>query len=209
MLPRSPSNIRARHDAGLTLFEVLLTLGMVAGITAVIALLGYNLFNVGVIFQQSLKSEQEADAMLQGLAPEMRSMTSSATGSYPLSIAATSTVSFYSDINHDGAVEQVRYFLDGNVLKKGVIIPSGNPLRYNQANETFQEVVHSLIATTTPLFSYYDATYTGAELPLAQPVAIQNVRVIQFNFTIRDTTQSPSVSATFNAQYTPRNLRSL
>jgi len=134
-------------------------------------------------------------------------MSPSSLGSYPIEIAADNTLVFFTDINDDGLKERVRYFVQGTTLKKGVISPTGSPLAYVSANETFTELVHNLRNGSTPVFTYYDTNYNGTTSPLTQPVDISFIRLIKVNMIVDvDPNRSP-VPVTVTTQISVRNLK--
>jgi Tfp pilus assembly protein PilV len=78
-------------------------------------------------------------------------------GAYPVISLATSSFAFYADIDSDPFIERVRYFLDGNSLKRGVIDPFGDPPVYTSAEivSTISDNVRNLEKAVL-LFDYYD-----------------------------------------------------
>lgn len=74
----------------------------------------------------------------------------------------------------------MRYYKEGEELKKGVIIPSGNPLSYSVSNEKIITVAHNVKNSgTEPIFSYFDRNYDGQTAPLVQPVESTLVRLVK------------------------------
>ncbi|MFC1730826.1 PilW family protein [candidate division KSB1 bacterium] len=85
-------------------------------------------------------------------------------GAYPVISMATSSFSFYSDIDSDIFIEKIRYFLDGTDLNRGVIDSSGDPLTYDDLNEEISTVSDDVrnIDESVVLFTYYDES--GSEI---------------------------------------------
>jgi prepilin-type N-terminal cleavage/methylation domain-containing protein len=84
-------------------------------------------------------------------------------GSYPIASAATSTVTFYADVDNDGSVEKIRYYLSNGTLYRGVTNSAGSPPVYTGQPETISTVAAFVRNdSTTPIFTYYDDT--GATL---------------------------------------------
>ncbi len=67
-----------------------------------------------------------------------------------------------------------------------MVDPVGSPLTYatTTAQEMLVTVLRDLAATTTPLFSYYPATYAGTTTPLTQPVSPVVVRLVKVTVVI-------------------------
>lgn len=192
-------------NSGFTLIELIISLSIAMIIILVAGVFIQNTLNFGNIFRSSFEAKSEVNQLFQTIGREVRATTISNTGSYPIETAASSTFAFYSDLESGGIIERVRYFLDGDTLKKGIIRPSGNPLTYNPANETITETVHNVILSASNTFSYYDSNYTGVEQPLTFPINASLVRLINLKLTAQNPGQN--VSAMIDLNLVPRNLR--
>lgn len=93
-------------------------------------------------------------------------------GSYPITIAATSTMTFHGDIDVDGGVERIRLYLQNGTLYRGVTNSNGNPASYVGQPEV-REAIASFVrnSASTPIFTYYNED--GAAL--AQPVDLTEI----------------------------------
>lgn len=184
-------------------------MGLLAGAFFLITSFSGDTLNFRVFLGESLQIQQELEATLRHLVTEIRSVGPSNIGSYPLAQATTSSLIFYSDIDKDGSFERVRYFLSGSTFKKGVIKPSGPPWVYSTSSEIITDRIKNVIATSSPIFSYYAADYTGAEGPLTYPLDIFNIRVIKVEITADQAagTRTPA-PVTLSIYATMRNLRS-
>lgn len=112
-------------------------------------------------FQQSLAIE-EARKGIHAMIKEIREGRMGDDGAYLIACAEDYQFCFYSDIDKDEDVEKVRYFLEDNYFKKGVIDPVGIPAQYLEENEQIS-IVSSYIRNLPPIFRYYDEN--GNELP--------------------------------------------
>ncbi len=152
-------------------------------------------------------AQDEARKALKEMSSEMRVAAPSSIGAYALAQVTSTSVTFYANIDSDAYKEKVRYFLSGNILKKGVIKPSGNPLVYNSGNETIKDVVHYVTNGSDPVFYYYDANYGGTEQPLTSPVDTTAVRLIKINLAIDDNVLLPPSALILTTQVNFRNLK--
>lgn len=93
---------------------------------------------------------------------EIREAAYSENGDFPLVSAGQYSFTFFSDIDHDGGVERVRFFLDGTTLKRGVINPVGVPAVYDTGSETISRVSEYIRnqSVSVPIFRYYNAAGT-------------------------------------------------
>lgn len=193
---------------GFTLIEILIASVIMLLVMFFLGSFFINIVNFKNFLDPLFTSHFETQAAIQEITPAIQTMSSSNVGSYPIAQAATSTFTFYSDIDGDDLIEQIRYFLADNILKKGVIKPTGNPLSYNPVNEKISEVIHDVVfrASTSTIFSYYDENFTGSEAALSQPVDISKIRVIGVEISVRPADSNAAISTTI-LKLTPRNLR--
>lgn len=101
------------HNFGFTLIEALVAIGIFgfAVVTvSVFILIFYRTYNYS--FQQAAAIE-EARKGIETMAREIRKAQTGEDGSYLIEKADDNEFIFYSDIDQDGAVERVRYFLGG------------------------------------------------------------------------------------------------
>lgn len=206
MESRFNKNLKRKNLQGFTLVEILVTVAVVVGVMVVIGTFSVNVLNFKNFLTPTFQAQQEMQLALQTMSLEMHSMALSNIGSYPLSQVGTSTITFFSDIDSDGLFEQVRYFLSGTTLKKGVIKPSGNPLSYNPLDENIDDTVHYIYTSNPAIFTFYESGYSGIESPLVYPVDISKVQLIGVDLFVKDANMNYPVS--FSIKLTPRNLRS-
>jgi hypothetical protein len=166
------------------------------GMTAVEALVAICLFAVASTliasfivfsFKNHLKVNEEALALdrininIQKIVEELRKMKTGENGSFPVEEALPNEIIFYSDINKDGLAERVNYFLENGDLFKEVIIPTGEPLDYLEANAERTKIASEIINDeANPIFRYLgiDPLGGGNNLELSQPLDIFRVRLI-------------------------------
>lgn len=194
---------------GFSLIEVLIAISISAFIAFILASFRGNLSLLQNFLNQKLQSRQDADAAMQILQREIRSAGISSNGAYPIESASTSSLVFFSDIDADGLFEQVRYFMGTSTLQKGVIKPSGNPLTYASSSEIITTLVDNAIATsTTPVFRYYDASYTGTQQPMTYPLDVASIRMISFYLSADINASTSPQPELFTFTTDIRNLRS-
>lgn len=174
---------------------------------AVIFAFQSDVFSLNRLLQRQLTSQQEARQVFKEMNWETRSMSPSSTGAYSLAEAATSSLIFYTDTDGDGLKERLRYFLAGETLKKGVIVPAGHPLTYNPNDEIINEAVHHIANGATPVFGYYDKDYDGTTAPLPSPVDLLAVRLVKVTLLIDADLAHPPGPLTMTTQMSIRNLK--
>ena len=142
----------------------------------------------------------------QGLATSVQNLREASygdDGSYPISAASASTITFYADINGDGNVDKVRYYLSGTTLYRGVTNSTGNPPSYTGQPESVTTIAtYVRNGGSTPIFQYYDNS--GALL--SSPVSISSVASIVTTLQIDvDPNRSPALYSLLGSA-TLRNL---
>jgi prepilin-type N-terminal cleavage/methylation domain-containing protein len=197
---------KQKIKTGFTLIEAMIVIFIMAVVGVAISNFQRDVFSTNKFLSGRLTEQDEARRALKTVTAEIRPLSPSSIGSYPIAQASPTSFTFYSDIDADALKEQIRYFLDGTTLKKGVIKPSGSPLTYNPANEQITELIHYVVNGATPVFSYYDKNYDGTTPSLSQPIDILAVRLVQVTIIVN---QDPSRAGpiTLTTQVSMRNLK--
>lgn len=195
------------HRSGFSLVETLVVVFIASLIIVAVGTFQRDVFILNTAIQGGLASQNDARKIIRPMADEVRSASESNLGAYPLATTASTTFTFYSDIDNDELKERVRYFLDGSDFKKGITKPSGSPLSYAGADEDIIEVVHDV--TNTGIFSYYDSSYDGtaSSTPLVQPVTPSAVRLIKIELVVDEDPNRPPAAVTVTTQMSIRNLK--
>lgn len=196
-----------KHNAGITLIELLISIFILTLIWLAVSAFQKDVFSLNSAISNSLNAQQDARRAFKTMASEIRGASPSSTGAYVISQANSTAFIFYSNIDSDQFIERVRYFLDGNTLKRGVLKPSGNPLVYNPANESISEMIHYIANGVTPIFQYHDTNYDGTTAPLGEPINIQAVRLIQIIAMIDLDVLRPPSPIMITTQVSMRNLK--
>lgn len=192
--------------SGFTLVETVM-------VTAIFSLLTLALANtINLLYRTnsySIAQAAEVDSARRGLelfTRDIREMTYSDDGTYPLSVMGTNTVSFYSDIDRDNSVEYVRYALSTTTLYKYVYNATGTPPSYtlSSPDETYvisEFVRNNGLATST--FEYY---IEGGNRSSATST-VTDVRNIIANIIVNvDPNRNPG-QFLMRASASPRNLK--
>lgn len=195
------------HESGFSLIEVLVGIGISTIIGIAIYSFQRDVFSINRVIVSNLSVQGEVRRTLKIMSAEIRTASPSSLGAYALTQTATSSFTFYSNIDSDASKERVRYFLSGTTLKKGIIKPSGSPLTYNPANELVTDLIHDLANAATSTFTYYDEDYDGTSPPLAEPIDISAVRLVKITLVIDKDPAALPASMTLTTQVSIRNLK--
>lgn len=194
-------------ESGFSLIEILVGIGIFTLIGIAIYTFQRDVFSLNRVIVSNLSVQDEARRTLKVMSAEIRTASPSSLGAYALTQTATSSFTFYSNIDTDASKERVRYFLSGTTLKKGVIKPSGSPLTYNAANETITELIHNVAHTATSTFTYYDEDYDGTSPPLVEPIDVSAVRLVKITLVIDKDPAALPAPLTLTTQVSIRNLK--
>ncbi len=196
------------YKKGFTVIEMIISIFIISLVTITVTTFQKDVFSLNYSLQGSLNAQIDARHVVKVMVSEMREMSQSSLGAYPIALASTSAITFYSDIDNDGLKDKIRYFLSGTNLRRGVVAPSGNPLTYNDATEKLTTVISGFTASSTsPLFQYYPSTYSGTSSPLTAPINLSLVRLIKVTVTIdKDPNHSPT-KVVVSSQVSLRNLK--
>ncbi len=192
---------------GFTLIEFLLSVSIAIVVGFVVSTFMKDIIGLGSKAQSNMTAVLESRKILSVIVSELRSTIPSALGSYAIETAATSSVTFFADVNSDDIADRVRYFLDPPTksIKRGVILASGTPPAYTLP-ETFSTLISGVSnSTSTPIFNYYDAAYDGTTNPLTFPINITSVRLIKVTVWVNDPKGTDPVIMTSQAML--RNLK--
>lgn len=158
-----------------TLIETLIVIVifvLVLGAMTALIIMGYQTHSFA--FQQS-QAIEEARRGIETMVKEVREARPGDDGSYIIERAEDFEFIFYSDIDKDGAIERVRYFVQGDEFKKGVIDPRGWPIKYKEEDEKFF-LLSKYVRNQPPIFRYFDGDLN--ELP--PPARLKDSKLMQF-----------------------------
>jgi type II secretory pathway pseudopilin PulG len=189
----------------MTLMEMLVVIALtsVVGI-AISSSITYFYKSNAYLLEQTFALDNARRGITDAVA-SIREMSYGDDGSYPLAVAATSTITFYADLDNDGAIEKVRYYLQSEVLYRGTTNSSGYPPSYTgQPESTTTVAAYVRNSTSTPLFVYYDVS---GNLLSSTSTDVSKVSSVGISLMVDlNPTRAPNVFTLYE-QATLRNLR--
>lgn len=149
------------QQRGITFIESLIWIAvfMISTMTIIVSLLSFYRANTYTLEQAQAVSD--ARRSIEQLVATLREADYASNGAYPIASMATSSVTFYANVDNDVFIERVRYSVSGTSLVRGILKPSGTPLGYSGAESV--SVVSPYIRNTTQhvdALTYYDDTGT-------------------------------------------------
>ncbi|MEK7650745.1 MAG: prepilin-type N-terminal cleavage/methylation domain-containing protein [Patescibacteria group bacterium] len=192
---------------GFSLVEILIVVAILGLISVVLATFQVDIWRQNSFLTNSIQAEQDARIALKRLVAELRQAAPSDTGAFAIALADKDKLTFYSDIDGDGLHERLRYFLSGNILRRGIIKPTGSPLTYLDANEQVSNFVPNLVNSNSIIFTYFDKNYAGTSTALTLPINLPNVRLVKVQFSIEADPNRAPVTTTYESQVAIRSLK--
>jgi prepilin-type N-terminal cleavage/methylation domain-containing protein len=195
-------------NKGFTLIEMIIVIGLITVITVGIStavIWGMRLWN---ITQDHIKAQDQARTAFQSIIGEIREMQIADNGAYDIETADGDTVVFFANVDSDTKREKVKYELQNGTLYRWYAKSnSSSPPQYPAFSDTTKTTVAKNIVNTGPVFLYYDDTYTGTSAPLAEPIQLNEVRLISVHLLIDyDPTRTPA-PLELETNITLRNLK--
>lgn len=200
-------NKKQTANRGLTLIETLAALSIFTiAMGAVFTFIFQGLKAQNTNLQQIIAQTNTRYA-LKKIVTELRGTQYSEEGNYPIGIAENNSLTFYSDIDSDAQTEKIRYFLDGNELKRGETQPEGKPPKYFAASEKITTITKNVAMGGAPIFKYYDGNFTGTESPMSLPINLGKIRLIHITVIIDANPNQPPEPLQIESEAVLRNLK--
>ncbi len=161
-----------------TLVETIVTVGLTAFVMTALGVLIQYFYKTNQYALEQTQAVNSARSSIEHTVADLREAIYGADGSYPIALVATSSITFYANVDNDPLIEKVRYYLSDSSLLRGTTKPAGSPPSYAGQPETTTLVIDNMRnGASTPLFTYFDAN--GAELP--SPVNIAKIRSVHID----------------------------
>jgi prepilin-type N-terminal cleavage/methylation domain-containing protein len=169
---------RRAKRAAFTLIEMLVVVAITAVVGVAVSTMIFFFYQKNAFLLEQTASLDNSRRAILDAVRAIREASYGDDGSYPVAAAATSTLTFYADVDNDGSVERIRYYLLNNTLYRGVTNSVGIPPSYvGQPESTTTIASYVRNSTSTPLFTYYDdtgaiASSTATSTNVAQVAAV-------------------------------------
>lgn len=165
--------------------EMLVAIGVALIIMQGFTLLFLKTWDINKFILEEGLASAAASHATNKLVIQLRGTQQADNGDYPIESASNFSIIFYCDIDDDGVVEKVHYFLDdaNDQLKVGISNPvAGNPVTYPAVDSTVAVVASYVVNDDTdPVFYYYNKNYPGDTVnnPLATPANVGDIEMIR------------------------------
>lgn len=169
----------------MTLMELMIAIGV-----ALIAMQGFTYLFIRTwdtnkfVLEEGMASAAASRATNK-IVIQLRAVQQAGNGDYPIESADDFDLVFYCDVDDDGAVEKVHYYLDqaNDRLMLGVSNPlATNPVTYPATDSTVTVVTNYVVnEPDNPIFFYYNDDYPGDTItnPLTTPTNVGEIQMIK------------------------------
>lgn len=175
----------------MTLIELLLAILIVSLIMQAFTFLFIRTWETNKFILEMGLASTMAQRANNKLIIDLRGIQQSDHGAFPIAEATGMSLTIYSDIEDDGAVERVHYYLDqaSDELRVGITNPntSTQPATYPSGDEiTYVLARYVVNASNDPIFYYYNDDYPGdtTNNPLSLPTSLANIQLIRIKLYI-------------------------
>ncbi len=190
---------------GFTLIETIVTIGVSTLVFLTLGKLIVYFYQTNAYTLQEASAIAQARRGVENAMRDLREASYGSDGSYPVSTAATSSVTFLSNVNADSSIERITYRLIQGTLYRTVTSIIGSPPTYTGGAVATSTIATSVVnAPGTAIFQYFDDT--GSVLSL--PINIARISSIKTTLVIDVNVNRAPVSFTLTAGATLRNLKS-
>jgi type II secretory pathway component PulJ len=174
----------AARDEGVTLPELVIVISLLTVVTFTAYLLFDAVSGMTDTVEARTTAADEARLVLDRVTREVRQAQeiSAEAGAFPIGGAGPRDIQFYSDVNHDGAPELVRYWVVGRALKRSVAQPSLSvppfaPYGTASQETTVARLLDATLASSGAVFEYYDRQDPPVQVASGQVHLVSAVRI--------------------------------
>ena len=190
---------------GFTLVETVVTVALVAMVSGTLLMVIRDFYRQNAYVFEAATAVDSARRGISTALHNLREASYADDGNYPIASAATSSVTFYSDVDADGGIERVRIYLLSGTLYRVVTNAGGNPPSYTgQTAATTTIATYVRNSSTTPMFRYYDSN--GVQLATTSPDILEIASVSTTLLVDLNPQRAPNV-LTLTGTATLRNLK--
>lgn len=184
------SNFLSQKLKAMTLVEMLVAIGVVLIVMEGFSFLLIRTWETNKFILEEGLASAAVSRSTNKMVIQLRGVQQADNGDYPIASGDDFDLVFYGDIDDDGVVEKVHYFLDlaTDQLKQGVSNPlATNPVTYPAGDSTVTIIANYIVnENTDPAFYYYNANYPSDVVnnPLTTPATVGAIQMIRVHLLI-------------------------
>ena len=200
---------KIHFQAGLTLVETLITTALFALITLGATSFIRSSYEAQRFALEDARSVNEARRGLKTMLAELREARHGEDGSYILEQVDDQEIIFFGDVDKDGGVERVHYFLSGTNLQRGIINPQDIGQTYPENLEELVTISKFVRNGAASIFTYYNGDWPGDVVnnPLPTPARLTDTKMLRVRLDINEDPLRAPVAFTLEGAVQIRNLK--
>lgn len=183
---------------GFTLFETLVSMSILMIIIFMSTTFISSSFKSNRFAAEQEEAVTNARRAMDITKKEIRGANSSEQGDYALSIVENDDFCFYSDVDDDGQMEKIRYYLSGTNLIKELTEPG--PANDYSSGSASEIISHYMNNQEENVFTYFDKDYNETDI-------INEIRLVNINLKINVTPSIAPNDYYVETDITLRNLK--
>ncbi len=165
---------------GFTLMEIVVVIGITGIVMAMISTLLTDSFRMQRVAVEKASVGEECQRALSGVEKDMISMIEGENGAFPLALAESNQIIFYSDTDLDGTVEKIKISKNSKIITKEIFEPV-NEIYPESATNTVNISSHFSQEVGDNIFAYYGSDFSGTQNPISDPISESDVRVAKIS----------------------------
>ena len=184
------NNFFSQKLKAMTLVEMLVAIGIVLIVMEGFSFLLIRTWETNKFILEEGLASAAVSRSTNKMVIQLRGVQQADNGDYPIVSGDDFDLVFYGDIDDDGVIEKVHYFLDLDTdqLKQGVSDPlATNPVTYPAGDSTVTIIANYIVnENTDPAFYYYNANYPSDVVnnPLTTPATVGAIQMIRVHLLI-------------------------
>lgn len=192
---------------GVTLVELLVAVFMFVFIIGFMATMFSYFFDSYFFVENVTNSNVTAKYAVDRISSTVREAKTSEEGAYPLIDAGDTSLAFYSDVDDDGEVERIRFFIDGGQLKQGLVEPGSPPQLYTEP-EQVSVLIDAIDNQGQPIFEYFNELWPGDTInnPLDEAARLLYTRMVGIRIPVNYSSDE-ATRTTLETKVLIRNLK--
>lgn len=170
-----------KNSSGFTLIEVAVSGVLIVVLGVGILGLQYVLGKTQLTAFSSYVSSDEANVIVEMISRELRTARAGDNGAFLIESGAADSITYFSDVDFDGATERVQYVRSGNTMTRNVWEPTGYPVTYPESSRKTRILSSNIRNLTVPVFTYYNGSWPTdtTNNPLPTPVDLLAVKLVK------------------------------
>ncbi len=185
-----PSRMLRTTAKAMTLMELMIAIAVLLIGMEGFTLLFFRSWDTNKFILEEGLASAAASRATNKIISELRQAQQADNGDFPVEAADDFDLKVYADIDDDGVVERVHYYLDQDAdqLLMGVTNPVGTmPISYPASDDTVTILANYVVnESSDPTFYYYNENYPGDTVnnPLSTPSSVGSVRLVRVHLLV-------------------------